>query len=154
MWCGFIFSRQRLNWEWPLSFSWTKGSYRVPSFLLGAPRDDMTPASTTPTGLTPGTSATVAEDFSPPSGGVSQADATPHLTTAPSGTPEPLTLLSTLKPVPSQESKALGSHSTATAMVISTTPAGDSSVSQHCEWTVNSKSFFYSSSTPPVWLIL
>ncbi|XP_035527269.1 low-density lipoprotein receptor-related protein 8-like [Morone saxatilis] len=97
----------------------------------GAPRSDMTPTSSPPTGFTPGTRATVAEDFPPPSGGVSQADATPHLTTAPSGAPDPLTPLSTLKPMSSQESKALGSHSTATAIVVPTTPAGDSSVSQH-----------------------
>ncbi|KAM7378967.1 hypothetical protein PAMP_004552 [Pampus punctatissimus] len=94
-----------------------------------APRDNMSPTSS-PSEITPGTRATVAADFPPPSGEVSQADATPHLTTAPSASPEPPTLLSTLKPV-SEESKALGSHSTATAMVISTTPAGDSSVSQH-----------------------
>uniref|UniRef100_A0A3Q3WYZ7 EGF-like domain-containing protein n=1 Tax=Mola mola TaxID=94237 RepID=A0A3Q3WYZ7_MOLML len=67
--------------------------------------------------------------FPPPSGVVSQADAAPDLTTAPSGAPEAGTPLSTLKPLPSQESKALGS--TATTMVVSTTPAGDSSVSQH-----------------------
>lgn len=84
-----------------------------------------------PYGFTPGTAATVAADFPPPSVGVSQADASPHLTTAPSGAPEPLIPLSTLKPVPSRESKALGS--TATATVASTTPPGDSSVSQHCE---------------------
>ncbi|KAM7401105.1 hypothetical protein PAMA_005342 [Pampus argenteus] len=94
-----------------------------------APRDNMSPTSS-PSEIAPGTRATVAADFPPPSGEVSQADATPHLTTAPSASPEPPTLLSTLKPV-SQESKALGSHSTATTMVISTTPAGDSSVSQH-----------------------
>ncbi|KAJ4936463.1 hypothetical protein JOQ06_001055 [Pogonophryne albipinna] len=95
-----------------------------------APRND-TPASSPPTGFTPGTRATDVEDFPPPSGGVSQADATPHLTTAPSGGPEPFTPLSTLKPLSSQESKALGSHSTATAMMLTTTPGGDSSVSQH-----------------------
>ncbi|XP_036940807.1 low-density lipoprotein receptor-related protein 8-like isoform X4 [Acanthopagrus latus] len=95
-----------------------------------APRNDTTTASP-PAGVTPGTGATVAEDLPPPTGGVSQADATPHLTTAPSGAPDPLTPISTFKPVSSKESKALGSHSTATAMVVSTTPAGDSSVSQH-----------------------
>ncbi|XP_068196945.1 low-density lipoprotein receptor-related protein 8-like isoform X2 [Antennarius striatus] len=76
------------------------------------------------------TMATIGEDYSPPpSGGVSQADATPHLTTSPPGAPDPLTPLPTLKPLSSQESKALGS--TATATVVSTTPPGDSSVSQH-----------------------
>lgn len=99
----------------------------------------MTQTSSPPSEFTPGTRATVAEDFPPPPGGVSQADATPHLTTAPSGAPDLLTPLSTLKPVSSQESKALGSHSTATTMVVSTTTAGDSSVSQHCKWAVDSK---------------
>uniref|UniRef100_A0A668AFE8 LDL receptor related protein 8 n=1 Tax=Myripristis murdjan TaxID=586833 RepID=A0A668AFE8_9TELE len=37
----------------------------------------------------------------------------------------------THKPMSEEESKALGSHPTATAMVISTTPAGDSSISHH-----------------------
>uniref|UniRef100_A0A8C5HWX3 EGF-like domain-containing protein n=1 Tax=Gouania willdenowi TaxID=441366 RepID=A0A8C5HWX3_GOUWI len=60
-------------------------------------------------------------------------DAVPNLTTAPSGSPETLTPLDMLKSVSSQESKAMGSHSTATSLVVSTTPPGDSSVSQHCE---------------------
>lgn len=94
-----------------------------------APTNPMT--ASTPHGFTAVTAATVAADFPAPSVGVSQADALPHLTTAPSGAPEPLTHLSSLKPVPSRESKALGS--TATATVASTTSAGDSSVSQHCE---------------------
>lgn len=117
---------------------WNTRVYILTRFLplVGAPRNDMTTTPYPPTGFTPGTRVTVAEDFSLPSGGVSQADATPHLTTAPSGAPESLTPLGTLKPMSSQESKALGSHSTATATVISTTSAGDSSVSQHCEWTV------------------
>lgn len=90
----------------------------------------MAATSSPPTELPPGTT----EDLPPPSGVVSQADAVPYLTTAPSGSPEPLTPLNTLKPMSSKESKALGSHSTATAMVISTTPTGDSSVSQHCKY--------------------
>uniref|UniRef100_A0A3B4ZBW6 LDL receptor related protein 8 n=1 Tax=Stegastes partitus TaxID=144197 RepID=A0A3B4ZBW6_9TELE len=77
------------------------------TFLAGAPRNDMAATSSPPTGFTPGTRATVAGDFPLPSVGVSQADAIPHLTTAPSGSPEPLTPLSTLKPLSSQESKAL-----------------------------------------------
>uniref|UniRef100_A0A8C6U7I4 EGF-like domain-containing protein n=1 Tax=Neogobius melanostomus TaxID=47308 RepID=A0A8C6U7I4_9GOBI len=71
------------------------------------------------------------ENFATPSGGYSQADTASHLTTAPPTSLEPLTPLLTLKPVPSEESKALGSQSTATAMVMSTTTAEDSSVSQH-----------------------
>uniref|UniRef100_A0A3B5LHC7 EGF-like domain-containing protein n=1 Tax=Xiphophorus couchianus TaxID=32473 RepID=A0A3B5LHC7_9TELE len=61
------------------------------------------------------------------------------LSTAPSASPEFLTPLSTLQPLSSQESESLGSHSTATATVISTTSAGDSSVSQHCECAVLKK---------------
>lgn len=98
-------------------------------FFQAAPTSPMT--ASPPHGFTAVTAATVAADFPPPSVGVSQADALPHLTTAPSGAPEPLSHFSTLKPVPSRESKALGS--TATATVASTTSAGDSSVSQHCE---------------------
>lgn len=95
-------------------------------FRSGAPRKEVTP-------LPPSVTSTARkEDLAPPSEGASQADSTSHLTIAPSAALEPLTPLTTLKPVTSEESKALGSHSTATAMVMSTTPAGDSSVSQHC----------------------
>lgn len=96
-----------------------------------APTNTTTPPSSHPAGLTPVTGANGPKNAAPPSGGASQADTTSHLTTAPSGAPEALTPLSTLKPVSSQESKALGS--TATTMVVSTLPAGDSSISQHCE---------------------
>uniref|UniRef100_A0A665VFI6 LDL receptor related protein 8 n=1 Tax=Echeneis naucrates TaxID=173247 RepID=A0A665VFI6_ECHNA len=71
------------------------------------PKNDTTLTSTPPTELTSGSRATAAENFPPASGGVSQADATPHLTTAPSDAPELFTPLSTLKPLSSQESKAL-----------------------------------------------
>ncbi|XP_019734684.1 low-density lipoprotein receptor-related protein 8-like [Hippocampus comes] len=90
-----------------------------------APRNDM-PASHA---LPPATTAT--EDYLPTSEGVAQEDASPRLTTSHLPSLEPRTPLSTLKTVSSQESKALGSHSTATVTVESTTPAGDSSVSQH-----------------------
>lgn len=113
--------------------SWAESFRSAMTLPAAAPRDDMTATSSPPTEFTPGTGATEG------TGGVSQADAIPRLTTAPSGSPEPLTPLSTLKPMSSQESKALGSHSTATTMILSTTPAGDSSVSQHCKWAVNCK---------------
>lgn len=103
------------------------------SICLGAEREDGTQTPPPPSAVSPDSGFTAPEGFPPPSQGVSQADAIPYLTTAPSASPEPLTALSSLKPVSSQESKALGSHSTATAMVISTTPAGDSSISQHCK---------------------
>ncbi|KAK7944795.1 hypothetical protein WMY93_000523 [Mugilogobius chulae] len=95
----------------------------------GAPRKVVTPtASFEPT---PGSNTAAEDDFAVPSGGYSQADTASHLTTAPPTSLEPLTSFPSLKPVPSEESKALGSHSTATAMVMPTTTAGDSSVSQH-----------------------
>ncbi|XP_037314639.2 low-density lipoprotein receptor-related protein 8-like isoform X3 [Pungitius pungitius] len=96
-----------------------------------APRNNATQTSSPPAGFSPATRAALAEDFPPPSGGVSQADATPRLTTAPSGATELLTPDDALKPLSSQESKVPGSRSTATARVLSTTPARDSSVSQH-----------------------
>ncbi|MEQ2262775.1 hypothetical protein XENORESO_020779, partial [Xenotaenia resolanae] len=96
-----------------------------------APRDDLTVRSPPTSRLTPDTRETAAEGIAPSSGGVSLADDVPYLTAAPSPSPEFLTSLSTLQPLSSQESESLGSHSTATAMVMSTTSAGDSSVSQH-----------------------
>lgn len=110
-----------------------------PAFFIAAPTNSRIPTSSPPVGFTPGTRDTVHESFPPLLGGVSQADGTPHLITAPSGSPESLTPVSTLKPVSSQESKALGS--TATAMVVSTTAAGDSSVSQHCKSKVNANTY-------------
>ncbi|XP_014914302.1 low-density lipoprotein receptor-related protein 8-like isoform X2 [Poecilia latipinna] len=95
------------------------------------PRDDMTARSPPAFGFTPDARETDARGIAPSSGGVSQADDVPYLSTAPSASPEFLTPLSTLQPLSSQVSESLGSHSTATAMVISTTSAGDSSVSQH-----------------------
>ncbi|XP_061549229.1 low-density lipoprotein receptor-related protein 8-like isoform X3 [Phycodurus eques] len=92
-----------------------------------APRNDM-PRSPSHA-LTPATAAT--RDFLPPSEGVSLADATPRLTTTPLAALEPRTPLGTLKAVSSRESKATGSHSTATVTVEASTLAGDSSVSQH-----------------------
>uniref|UniRef100_A0A3Q2Z0Z8 EGF-like domain-containing protein n=1 Tax=Hippocampus comes TaxID=109280 RepID=A0A3Q2Z0Z8_HIPCM len=91
-----------------------------PPTLRSAPRNDM-PASHA---LPPATTAT--EDYLPTSEGVAQEDASPRLTTSHLPSLEPRTPLSTLKTVSSQESKALGSHSTATVTVESTTPAGDS----------------------------
>uniref|UniRef100_A0A3Q2YPC0 Low density lipoprotein receptor-related protein 8, apolipoprotein e receptor n=1 Tax=Hippocampus comes TaxID=109280 RepID=A0A3Q2YPC0_HIPCM len=90
-----------------------------PPTLRSAPRNDM-PASHA---LPPATTAT--EDYLPTSEGVAQEDASPRLTTSHLPSLEPRTPLSTLKTVSSQESKALGSHSTATVTVESTTPAGD-----------------------------
>ncbi|XP_061818881.1 low-density lipoprotein receptor-related protein 8-like isoform X3 [Nerophis lumbriciformis] len=97
-----------------------------------APRNDMPPTSS-PDAATPAATATAPKDTLPPSEGVSQADAAALLTTSPLAALQPHTPLSTLKAATaaSQESKALGSHSTATVTVESTTPAGDSSVSQH-----------------------
>lgn len=103
------------------------------SFPLAAPRDDMTARSPPSQGFTPNTRETAAKGVVPSSGGLSQADDVPYLTAASSTSPEILTPRNTLEPLTSQESESTGSHSTATAMVISTTSAVDSSVSQHCE---------------------
>ncbi|XP_037133047.1 low-density lipoprotein receptor-related protein 8-like isoform X3 [Syngnathus acus] len=81
-----------------------------------APRNDMPPAH-----------ALATEDYRPPSERVSQADPRPRLSTSPLPALETHTPLGTLKAVVSE---ALGSHSTATVSVESTTPAGGSSVSQ------------------------
>uniref|UniRef100_A0A3P8VTU1 LDL receptor related protein 8 n=1 Tax=Cynoglossus semilaevis TaxID=244447 RepID=A0A3P8VTU1_CYNSE len=62
-----------------------------------------------------------------------QGDAVLHLTTAASSTEELATSLSALRTASSNESKESDYRSTASAVVVSTTPAGDSSVSQHCE---------------------
>ncbi|KAM9790418.1 low-density lipoprotein receptor-related protein 8-like isoform 3-T3 [Syngnathus typhle] len=81
-----------------------------------APRNDM-----------PLMHALATEDYRPPSERVSQADARLRLSTSPLPALEAHTPLGTLKAVVSE---ALGSHSTATVSVESTTPAGGSSVSQ------------------------
>jgi len=119
------------------SVSRVNGFYGALPFSAAAPRNNMTPTSSPPAGFTHGTRDTLAQAFPPPSGRVSQADATPHLTAAPSGAPDTFAHLSTLNPLPSQESKVLGSRSTADSMVVFTTPARDSSVSQHCKWALN-----------------
>ncbi|KAM6948698.1 low-density lipoprotein receptor-related protein 8-like [Aplochiton taeniatus] len=76
----------------------------------------------------PAATRSPAAESSLPTSGVSQADAAPHLTPAPSGSAEPPGPLS---PKPAAEGpEGRGSKPTATAL-LTTTLAGDSSISQH-----------------------